>query len=564
MVLLLCLGILAAARGAESARAGRPVFSPTPPAPAPVPVASLTLTNVEAAVAQQFKEARAEVDRQVGSKTQPLALAESWGLLGKTYVAYRLLGLGTSCFTNALVAMPTHAPSWYALAACRFEMEQNTLAFEAVGNALACLLADPGSPPSDLGEARRLTGDILDRMGRLEEALEQFDKEHLGEPGDSYSPIRAVQVLLRMGRAQEALRRLDPMARVSPRNMTVRALVAEAYERMGEKDKATALLSGMSRELAMRLTRLDRWWASVLPLNKSAASIIQEAVSLMQVRRFRAALVRLQAALAINPKNLVARTHVANCRLRLKEYQTARSLYAEIVREDPKNELARGGLAIAMAQSGDRVGAYELCRKWLESEPRSTTALFADSEVRRAVKDYAGAEKSLRLLVELEPKMVANRRALANTLFAAGKGPEAIEMQVQWLRANPLADDVGLQIARALVTSRDRAVRNPEAALTGITEMLRRGTNLPLIETQALALGALGKWTDAEAALKSVQDRVETLTAARTASAGVPAEEDEAMARFRIVESAVARKVEYFEPWPFAEVDTGAAGGGGR
>ncbi len=552
---------MAAALAAEVRKAVSAL--PAPPATAPVMVGNVTLTNTEPTVQRQFAEARRAAEDATATNAASARQAEAWNHLGKVYLAYRLGALGAACFTNALVAQPTHASSWYGLALVRLDQERYAEGFEAASNVIACLRADPGAPPSELGEARRLLADGLDRAGRLEEALSQLDLEHLGEPADSYSPIRATQVLMRLGRTLEAARRLEGIHRVSPGNLTVRALQAEAYQRLGQTNRAAEIRRDLAGQKVPQLARPDAWLRSVVTLNLSSAAKVDLGYASMQQRRFRAALKQFESVLAVDPKHTLARTYAGSCRLQLREHEQARAAFEELVREDASNDVARTGLALSMARLGDQPAAARLCREWLARDTNSVAALFADAEVRREFKDYAGAVTSLRALAAREPDVAGHVRSLANALAASGKSAEAGAVLNMRLRERGDNLELSLQLARLLATSRDSATRNPDAAYALATQLLEKhGTNLVLAETQALALAGAEEWARAEAALRALEPRVTAMVAAR--QRGLEGTEDIPDAsdfpeRFRRELDAVRNRRLYLEPWPFAEVDAAVA-----
>jgi predicted O-linked N-acetylglucosamine transferase (SPINDLY family) len=115
----------------------------------------------------------------------------------------------------------------------------------------------------------------------------------------------------------------------------------------------------------------------------------------------------------------------------------AKRLYAEVLRLDPRNEAARGNLAIIAARQGDLRGAEALLRQALDLRPDDPVAWNNLGSVLQQQGRPADAETAHRQAIALKPDYAEARLALGTALMRQGKADEALGALRDALRLKP-------------------------------------------------------------------------------------------------------------------------------
>jgi len=276
-------------------------------------------------------------------------------------------------------------------------------------------------------------------------------------------------------------------------------------------------------------------------LNRSWTAIHRRGIAAMGAGQHRLAAEAFQASLLLDPKHVPTRVSLATCRLALGQPSEAGDLFLGVLSEEPGNESARKGLALALAHTGRLPDALRLCDAWRLLEPTNNVILEVEGEVRWLGRDYPGAAAAYGRLMARDPGSPLGPVGLATAQAAQGRHNEARRTLEQ--AAEALADrpEILLPLARVLVASPDATVRDPVRGLTMIDRLATVEALITVWETKALALAANGRWPEARALFDRIQRRL-----------GDPGP-TALKRRLDRVQAALAAGQTYQEPWPFAD-----------
>lgn len=126
----------------------------------------------------------------------------------------------------------------------------------------------------------------------------------------------------------------------APTQLEFNDLLAEVPDsgpaaRAARKERAKAF-ARLRREKKMAELRLREWWASYYEAEGKAQ---------MNDAKYQAAIESFEAAMAMVPSRTLLREHVAFCYLCLEDFETAKDLLLDILRDDPNEAVAYGSLA---------------------------------------------------------------------------------------------------------------------------------------------------------------------------------------------------------------------------
>ena len=498
------------------------------------------LSNSEAGVQSHVRETRVALDNAIATNASLTVRAGAWAQLGRVYFAYEFYSAAAGCFSNAVVLQPEHGQSWYGLAESRLENAEIDGAITAMSEAMRRT-----GNAEELNHCRRFLGDAFERLGRTDEARKEFEALIAKQPQDVYSLIRAGRLAAQAGDSARAVTLLEAALKVAPHRREAIALLAQENRKLGREEAAEALFRTLQTTDATRkipeLVRSDPWRISAKALNRSSVALHGRGVAAMNAGHFKQAAAAFEAALRTEPKHIPTRISLAFCRLELGEVIPAGDIFLKVLNEEPANESARKGLALALVRSGRGEDAVRFCTMWQTEKPTEALAVRTEAEVRMIQRDYKGAAAAYQRLTNMEPSEVVGPMGLAMAQAGQGLHSEArvtLESAAEKLQGR---SEIVHTLARLLATSPQDNIRNPRRALE-LTEGLAKGDATVVVwETRALALAENGKWDEARTVLRSAVQR--------SGNPGGPA----LARRLSKVEAALSERQAFREPWPFAE-----------
>ena len=501
------------------------------------------VSNSEAGVRAHIAETRGAVDRAVATNGPASSRAAAWMQLGQVYFAYEFYPAAAGCFTNAVALQTTNAQCWYALAESRLEMADVQGALTAMQEAL-----HRTNSKEESNHCHRFIGDTLERLGRTAEAIREFEKVLTKQPDDVYSLIKVGRLAAQSGDSPRAVAVLELAQKFAPQRHEIASLLAQEYRKSGRNELADATLQALQSVDQTRkvqiLARPDAWRTATKALDRSSIALHSRGVAAMNAGYFAQAVNAFEAALRADAKHIPTRVNLAFCRLELGEVIAAGDLFLSTLNEEPSNEMARKGLALALARSGRADDGLRFCSMWQAEKTNAALAVRTEAEIRMIQKDYKGAAAAYQRLTSLEPSDVVGPMGLA--MAQAGQGlydasRDTLESALQKL---PGRSEIVHTLARLLITSPKKEVRNPARALELMEGLTRGNSSVTIWETRALALAESGRWQEASNAIHSARQRAEGM--------GVPM----LARRLANVEAALAAHRPFREPWPFAEQES--------
>ncbi len=282
--------------------------------------------------------------------------------------------------------------------------------------------------PDTAAEGYQKLGEFYERTGRVEEAIDAWEKGLRAAPEHRTLRINLVRALLfhpdktnrERGRemletalkqspddagllsiqagmllkeqtptaTEKALRLLEQVVQLNPGDViTHRYLIENARER-GELNKAS--------QLAARAIGANSGNVELLLLR---AELEEQLNNLLSAREL------AQSVIRIDSKNVPARCLLARMALRRGDWDTAESLCKEAIRIAPKNELAQLIHADVLNSQDRRIEAIEHLEAYFQDSEsgQAVATLLALADLYRMQKDYAKADQRLAQAESIAP-----------------------------------------------------------------------------------------------------------------------------------------------------------------
>lgn len=516
-----------------------PVVVPTP---GEVAVPEPDFTTAEPAVQELLRQRRVAFDQSLLTNTAPVPRAEAWGQLGVFYFAYQFPGTAAACFTNSVFLTPADHRAWYGLAECRLEDDDYEGAIVAMETALRRMEGVASATFADQNSARQFLGDALERLGRIPEALLQFETVLVLDKNDLYAQAKAGQLKALTGNGPDAIEYLESAHRRAPKNQTLRSLLAQEYRRAGRTNQAAALIADLNQGAAQAapLVRPDPWRRFAADLVESPTMLVRRANRFAKAGRPRKAIAAYEAALRLDPTNNTAAINLASALLSVRRPAEARRIIEEVAARGDASEELRYNLALARVATGATNEALAVTELWRRERPDEPMTLRLEGQVRQRIGDLAGAQTAFGEYLRLKPGTIPVALQLARLQARSGKFAEARQTLEDGLQLTPNHPALSFELARLLALNPLGGVRDPVRAVELLTPLMTRKPALPQIETMILALHASGDRSAATERFKRLTNSVAIRTNAVLATR---------MERLGAV-LASSRPVE--EPWPFA------------
>lgn len=342
----------------------------TAPAVAQVAVPLPDLEGVEPRVRQKVETQREQVLTFASS-------AESWGRYGMVLDAHRFTRAAVEAYEQAWRLEDSDFRWPYHLASILLfeDPEEAVVWFERA------LEID-----SDYAPAHIRMGEVLEKVGRDDDARRHFQRAFELDPGDPLSSFGLGRLALLRDEVDDALRHLERAYELDSGIQAVVATLARTYHRLGRRDEANELAAAARglprmthhedpRRGAVRLEAVDsesylmraRTYADVGQLDRARQEL--ETLVQMEPRNATAhfaaagvydrlgladrALESAQTALELEPDLAGARAVVAGALLKLGRVDEARQQAVRVLETEPRNVHMLMIASLAAAQAGD-------------------------------------------------------------------------------------------------------------------------------------------------------------------------------------------------------------------
>ena len=349
-----------------------------------------------------------------------------------------------------------------ALTLYRTTLERNPSAWMAHGNLGALLRGtDPAQALVHLAAAVRLKPDLvegqynlgtaLQEVGRLDEAVAQYQKTIELAPRHARAYCSLGNALRQLGRLEEAERSYAEAIRLEPG-------LALAH-------------SGLGRLLQMqgRLEEALRSCATAVRLNPGFAGAHRDLAGVLQEQgRLEEAVGEYTAALRLRHDDAEVHNDLATALQQLGRFDEAIGHFREAARLEPRSGLPYCGLGATLRMAGRLDEARQACEAATRRQPDMALAHYELANVLQRQRRYAEALDHYRAALQLRPGAPEVHCALAIALEHLGREAEAGDHMTEALRLAPDAVTAHVSMGNAL-----EAQGRLQAARTEFEETLR-------------------------------------------------------------------------------------------
>jgi tetratricopeptide (TPR) repeat protein len=268
-----------------------------------------------------------------------------------------------------------------------------------------------------------LTGALLLRRGKLEEALEEFQYSAFHPDVEVDTHVLVGQVLYRMGRGGEAADRWSRALSVDEESVSAHRMLAKYYYDLGAMQQSLDHLRMVSILDPQDASSLRLMGAIHVDYDRNAEA----------VRDFRESLRREPEQIGMDE----ILGDYAESQIQLNEFEAALEILSKASRSPRQLTL----MAECQLNLGGKEEAAKLIEETLQSQPTYVGALLLKGRISMEGSDPAAAVQSLRRAAELEPKNYGVRFQLARALQLVGRQEEAN-------KENEFATELGKQIEK--------------------------------------------------------------------------------------------------------------------
>ena len=348
--------------------------------------------------------------------------------------------------------------------------------------------------------ARKGRAEVLKALGRLDEALREYEGVIQDFPHDPVGRNGRAEVLKALGRLDEALREYEEAVRDFPHNVVARAGRAEVLKALGRLDEALQEYEGAVRdfpqdlvarngraEVLKALGRLDEalqeYEEAVRDFPHNVVARSGRAEVLKALGRLDEALREYDGAVRDFPHNVVARTGRAEVLKALGRLDEALQEYEGAVRDFPQDVVARSGRAEVLKALGRLEEALREYDGAVRDFPHNVVARTGRAEVLKALGRLDEALREYKKISTQFPNDNYSRMGMASVLVLLARYDEALEILPQE-EPRTVGDWIGYHI-RGMISLKT-------GDITSAIDILRHGLRKsPWHETRAAFSRAL-------------------------------------------------------------------------
>lgn len=488
-------------------------------------------------VRQQLEEARSSETLSAS------ALADAYGELGRTYLAYDIPASAVACFENA-TRLDRDDFQWpYLEALAHKGLHDAESAAAAMTEALRRQRRDTTTAREHRVAALCFLGEADFRLNRLGDARACFDEALRLAPDSVFAMFKRGQLASRAGDSRLAVRSyqdaLTHFRGAAPKPIVL-ALAAE-YQRLGqnlEADRVRSMSASASDE--KQISYVDPLHAAALALNRHPSAVLARAESAAARGDLPTALSQVDFGLATSPKSVKLRLLRAQTLLKLNRVQDAIRDLQSVTQAEPHHEQARVLLIETLAASpGTSQQALIEAIAWQSERPEALRPRLVLAALQFQVGRYEESYESYQTACGMFPGEPSPQLGAIIALCALRRYEKA-RVRFDEAHASFSEDDyLKHQYARFLVTCPDATVRDAERGLAIIEELLSTENTAPLNETLACALAACGQTDEARRRLADLASRAEVQS------------QRSLRARLEAIGAAIDEAQPVTEPWPF-------------
>lgn len=234
-------------------------------------------------------------------------------------------------------------------------------------------------------EARANLGAALAKLGRFDEAIEQYRAALAKNAGNSALRFNLALAYYKKGALREASEQLNALLRAYPDNMRLATLLGDCEARLGRDDQVIAVLKPVE---------------AAHPDDLAVAWLLGSALIRTGHRRDGMVLVEKAAKQGNSPEAYLLAGQMA---LKMNLFERARDYGDAAMRLNPKLPGALTLRGMALTYLGDNPGAIAVLRKAIEADPNDFEAQLSLGAVLHTERDLDGARQHLTRALALNP-----------------------------------------------------------------------------------------------------------------------------------------------------------------
>ena len=449
---------------------------------------------MSAPVAEQMRTYRTAVRVRLGAAaTEPEALGDAYGRLGMLLLAATYVDAAEASLLNAQTLQPDDGRWPYYLG--RVHEANGDLEASAASYRRAVDLR-----PDDLA-TRVLLADVLFTQGELD-AAERIYGEALDRRPDAPAAQAGLgRVALARREYAAAAARFEQALAAAPWATAVHYPLALAYRGLGDTERAEEHLQ---RQGDVEARAPDPLRQELDELLESANAYNIRGGRALDAGNYRVAADLFRRGLELDPDDPSLRHRLGVALFQLSDVAGAVEAFERVVRTTPEHTEAQFSLAVVLADQGRHEEAIGHLSSVLEHDPAYMQARvqLAEALARAGRPDEAVAHYDRALALDPSRQEAAYGAAMAYVRME--RYDAALERLERGLDANPEDRMFQHALARILAGAPDDDVRDGERAMALLEPLLAEAPDLALGETTAMALAAMGLYSQAAAVQRDV------------------------------------------------------------
>jgi tetratricopeptide (TPR) repeat protein len=499
------------------------------------------MAGVEPALRERIRSQHASLIAARDSGANESTLASLYGEVGKMLIAAEFLREAESYLANAARLAPGElAWPYYLGHALRLRNERER-AIEALGRALALA-------PSHVPTLVWLGALQLDR-GDAKAAHAHFTAAVANDPRSAAALSGLGRSELALGDLAGARTHLEAAVAADPSAATIRYPLAMAYRGLGDRARAEEQLRRWNAaQRSPADTLRDGQIPPADPLMEQIGGMLETVIAYevrgtraLDARKWAEAIEQFRSGLAVAPRDATLHQNLGGALFLAGDEAGAEMEFGEALRLSPGDARAHFSMGIIHERRGQDREAIARFSDAIRFFPDLADARFSLADALRRTGRIEEALQHYGQIVEADSSASQAKFGYAIGLVRLGRWEQARVALDEGARQHPDQPGFAHALARVLAASPVDAVRNGARAAEIVTALGRQyGASPALIETRAMALAEMGKFTEAAAAQR------EAMAALRSQGRADFAER--LSANLQRYESGAACRV----PWPAA------------